>query len=155
MALNLPSAPGTVDLSDAPAGLDDSTFDSLFPSDGRNAVTAPQAQPQVQQTVQSQQPVVTQAQPAAQVTSPANQPFIKGDKSVYNTAEAAIQGINQKDALIETLRQRYALTTGIDPITGQPVTQSNTPIVPQVPDYNQDPRLYMQDLYKAAQTNPE
>lgn len=154
--LNGNTPPGTVDLSDAPAGLDDATFDSLFPSDGQNVVAAPQAQP-VTQTVQQQQQPTPQAQPVTQVTQPSttSQPFIKGDKSVYNTAEAAVQGINQKDALIETLRQRYALTTGIDPITGQPVTQANQPIQPQVPDYNQDPKLYMQDLYKAAQTTPE
>jgi hypothetical protein len=153
--LNSNTPPGVVDLSDAPAGLDDATFDSLFPSDGHNVVAAPQAQP-VTQTVQTQTQVTPQAQPATQVTpQTTQQPFIKGDKSVYNTAEAAVQGINQKDALIETLRQRYALTTGIDPITGQPVAQSQIPVTPQVPDYNQDPKTYMKDLYAAAQSNPE
>ena len=154
--LHSTTQPGIVDLSDAPAGLDDATFDSLFPSDGHTVVAAPQVQP-VTQTVQAQPQVTPQAQPATPVTQPVttNQPFIKGDKSVYNTPEAAVQGINQKDALIETLRQRYALTTGIDPITGQPVQQTNAPITPQVPDYNQDPKTYMKDLYAAAQSNPE
>lgn len=131
---------GIVNLNDAPGALDDATFDSLFPAEPTPVVAAPQAQPTLQP---GQQPTTTQP---PQVAAPAA-PFLKGDRSVYNTAEAATQGINQKDALIEQLRQRYALTTGIDPITGQPVGQ-NAPI--QDSSYSANPSKYLDDLYNAA-----
>jgi hypothetical protein len=50
------------------------------------------------------------------------------------------------------LRQRYALTTGIDPITNQPVQAQP---VPQGTDYYQDPQKYLSDLYTAAKAGPE
>lgn len=133
---------GKVNLSDAPAAIDDATFDSLFPAEPTPVATS------------SQEPAPAPAAAAAQPSQPANgqpsQPFIKGTKSVYNTPEAAVEGINQKDALIEQLRQRYALTTGIDPITGQPVAAS-----PQAPqsgiDYYQQPDAYIKDAYDAMQ----
>lgn len=133
---------GVVNLSDAPSGLDDATFDSLFPAE-----PAPLASP-------APQPVAQPASTPAPVTadgSTTNAPFIKGDKSVYNTPEAAVQGINQKDALIEQLRQRYALTTGVDPITGQPVAQIAQP-QPQGVDYANSADKYMSDLYAAAKS---
>jgi len=135
---------GVVDLSKAPGGLDDATFDSLFPADGVSVAVkpAPVQQVQNQGTQQTQQTQTTQTATQATATGP----FIKGDKSVYNSPEAAIEGINQKDALIEQLRQRYALTTGIDPITGQAVGQS----AQVVDDYTQNPNKYLDDLYAAA-----
>lgn len=133
---------GVIQLQNAPAGLDDATFDSLFPAEPAQKVVAPVQQAQPQGTQQTQQTQTTQT--ATQAT--ATEPFIRGDKSVYKTAEAATEGINQKDALIEQLRQRYALTTGIDPITGQPVGQTT-----QVSDdYTQNPNKYLDDLYAAA-----
>lgn len=145
---------GVIDLSASPAGaLDDAAFDALF-SDTPNVVVAPApAQPAapIQQSDTSQQPTVTQTQPQTQpppTPQTSSQPFLKGEKSVYNSADAAIAGINQKDALIEQLRQRYALTTGIDPITGQPVGQ---PVVQQGPtDYYSDPNKYLNDLIAAG-----
>ena len=135
---------GIVDLSKAPGGLDDATFDSLFPAEPTQKVIAPVQQAQnTQGTQQTQQTQTTQTATQATVT----EPFIKGDKSVYKTADAAIEGINQKDALIEQLRQRYALTTGIDPITGQPVGQATQPLND---DYTQNPNKYLDDLYSAA-----
>jgi len=135
---------GIVDLSKSPAGLDDATFDSLFPAEPAQKVVAPVQQ--VQQQVQGTQPQQTQTtQTATQAT--VTEPFIKGEKSVYKTQDAAIEGINQKDALIEQLRQRYALTTGIDPITGQPVGQAQQQLVD---DYTQNPNKYLDDLYAAA-----
>src|SRR5487761_1287678 len=141
--LNTVAPNGVVDLSNAPAGLDDATFDSLFPAEASTQVfTAAQPQPVTAPgTAAATEP---QAQPVTQPSAP----FLKGDRSVYNTQEAALQGINQKDALIEQLRQRYALTTGIDPITGQPVGHNPTP---QNIDYSSDPKKYIEDLFAAAQ----
>lgn len=135
---------GVVQLQNAPAGLDDATFDSLFPSDGVTQKIALTQTAQELGTQQTQQTPTTQ-QPAIQATDA--QPYIKGDKSVYKTAEAAIEGINQKDALIEQLRQRYALTTGIDPISGQPVGQAQQQVSD---DYNTNPAKYLDDLFNAA-----
>jgi len=137
---------GVVDLSGAPAALDDATFDSLFPADGVSHV-APASQTQAQPGQTATQTQQTQ-QPAAQPQAQADDSFLKGDRSVYKTKDAALEGLNQKDALIEQLRQRYALTTGIDPITGQPVGQNNQPV--QQDDYFQNPSKYLDDLYAAA-----
>ena len=135
---------GVVQLGNAPAGLDDATFDSLFPAEPAQKVVAPVQQ--VQQTQGTTQTQQTQTNATAtQATQ--SQPFLKGDKSVYNTVESATEGINQKDALIEQLRQRYALTTGIDPITGQPVGQAQAQVAD---DYTQNPNKYLDDLYAAA-----
>jgi hypothetical protein len=65
------------------------------------------------------------------------------------TAEDAAKGVNEKDTLIEQLRQRYALTTGIDPITGKPVGVNGQPQPDQI-DYTQQPDRYLDDLYNAA-----
>jgi hypothetical protein len=135
---------GVVQLNNAPAGLDDATFDSLFPAEPAQKVVAPVQQVQPKQETQQTQQTQTN-QTATQATE--SEPFIKGDKSVYKTADAAREGINQKDALIEQLRQRYALTTGIDPITGQPVGQAQQQFND---DYTQNPNKYLDDLYSAA-----
>ncbi len=139
---------GVVDLSGAPAALDDATFDALFPADGVSRVTpAPQVQSQGTPPAAPQTPIATATQtPAA---TPTDDVFLKGERSLYKTKEAALEGLNQKDALIEQLRQRYSLTTGIDPITGQPVGQAALQS-PQQIDYQQNPNQYLDDLYKAA-----
>jgi hypothetical protein len=137
---------GIVNLSNAPAAIDDATFDSLFPAESTTQVTTPVQQTQAQGTTQSQQTQTTQT--ATQTA--ATEPFIKGDKSVYKTPEAAIEGINQKDALIEQLRTRYALTTGIDPITGQPVGNSQAQVASD--SYVDNPEKYINDLYAAAKS---
>jgi hypothetical protein len=143
---------GIVQLNDAPAGLDDATWDSLFPTEpqafapnqpAQQATQPVGTQTQSQQQPASQQPPVSQ-QPAA------TQPFIKGEKSVYNSMESAVDGINKKDATIDELRQRYALVTGIDPLTGRAVgiaAQQNV-----AKDYNADPKAYLDDLYQASQS---
>jgi hypothetical protein len=127
---------GVVQLGQSPAGLDDATFDSLFPAEPSQ--TAIQA---------TQQPV---AAPAQQSTDQSLQDsfFLKGEHSVYKTVEEATKGINEKDVLIEQMRQRYALTTGIDPITGKPVTAQGQP--QEGPDYYQQPDQYLDALYAAA-----
>src|ERR1700686_2709185 len=94
---------GFAQLGQSPAGLDDATFDSLFPAEPSQAI-----QPS-QQVAAKQDPQTTQQ----------DQFFLKGGKSVYKTAEEAVKGLEVKDTLIdeqkatiEQLRQRYALTTG-------------------------------------------
>ena len=130
---------GVVQLGQSPAGLDDATFDSLFPAEPSQAIQPAQQVAATQETQQTQQPVTQQTQ---------NGFFLQGDKSVYKTAEDATRGINEKDAVIEQLRQRYALTTGIDPITGKPVG-FNGPTQEAV-DYSLQPDKYLDDLYNAA-----
>lgn len=145
---------GIVQLNDAPAGFDDATFDALFPADG---VGATPAAPQVQQTETPAAQVSQTQTPATQTQTPVNTQddvFVKGEKTVYKTREAAIEGLNQKDSLIDTLRQRYALATGIDPITGQPLTPQNVQTPVEI-NYAQNPKQYMDDLYKAGQVGPE
>jgi hypothetical protein len=149
-AINQVAPNGVVDLSGAPGGgFDDATFDKLFPADSNTVVVAPAAQPPATPTGTPAPSTAPQTQPTPQ--APSAQPVIKGDRSVYNSLEAATEGINQKDALIEQLRQRYALTTGIDPITGQQIGQAQ----PQVLDYTQNRSKYMDDLYAAAKQSPE
>jgi hypothetical protein len=144
-------APGGVIQLNPPASLDDATWDSLFPADGTQTVVAPTQQVKTQ-------PVGTQLQGQTQTQTQTNtqttEPFLKGTKSVYKTPEAAVQGLNQKDALIDQLRQRYALTTGLDPITNQPVGQALQPQVDQN-NYAANPTKYMDDLFASTKVGPE
>lgn len=136
---------GVVQLQNAPAGLDDATFDSLFPAESASVTVAPAQQVTAQPGTQQTQ--TTQTQPAPTTTQTQDQFFLKGDRSVYKSLEEATKGVNEKDTIIEQLRQRYALTTGIDPITGQPVGQQTQPAQS---DYFQNPSKYLDDLYSAA-----
>jgi len=128
---------GVIKLDNAPQGLDDATFDSLFPAEASQTQSVQQTTAKPDQQIQH--PVVQQTQPGY---------FLQGEKSVYKTAEDATRGINEKDAVIEQLRQRYALTTGIDPITGKPVGSNGQP--QDVVDYSQQPDRYLDDLYNAS-----
>jgi hypothetical protein len=122
-------------MNDAPASLDSKTMDELFPAE-------PSAPPQAA-SPESQPPEQPPAQPAA---TP-DEPFIKGSRTVYKTREAAVEGLNSKDTLIEELRQRYSLATGIDPITRQPVGNQT----PQASDnYDLNPKKYLADLQAAT-----
>lgn len=138
---------GVVQLNNAPAGLDDATFDSLFPAEPSQPVVQPAQQATATQgTQQTQQ--TQQTQSVTQTQTQQDQFFLKGDRSVYKTAEDATRGINEKDAVIEQLRQRYALTTGIDPITGKPVAINGQ--TQETVDYATQPDRYLDDLYNAA-----
>jgi hypothetical protein len=153
MAVNSEAiANGTVDLSDSPVNLDTATFDSLFPAEATTQTVT--AQPQTTQQTTPPEQQQTQQTVQSQTAQRPNEPFLKGERSVYKDADAAIQGINQKDALIEQLRQRYALTTGIDPITGQPVGQQVNQQPNQL-DYYNNPKAYLDNLYEAAKSSPE
>jgi hypothetical protein len=100
---------------------------------------------------------------AQQPEAPAEQPqqeefFLRGKKSVYKTPEEAVKGIDQKDELIDQLRQQYAQVTGIDPITGRPVGAPRPAVQqpPQVPsqveeDYLANPSKFIQDLNAAIE----
>ena len=141
---------GIVQLNNPPAPLDDATFDSLFPAES-TPQTAPAQQGQPQQPVPATQTPQTTAPQTPPQAEPQEQYFLRGAKSVYKTSEAAVEGLNNKDALIEQLRQRYALTTGVDPITGQPVGQM--PAIQQpVDDYSTNPTKYMNDLIESAKS---
>lgn len=119
-------------LDEAPGG--DLLFDELFPAtDGTDAATTPQ----------TEKPV------AAPVTEPQATPkdeiFLKGEKSVYKTAEAAVEGLNKKDALIDQLRQRYISEHGIDPVTNERVPTQQDQVGES---YLQKPQRYFEDLVK-------
>lgn len=96
-------------------------------------------------TPQTPQIPVPQAPAAPQAPAP-DEPFLKAGDSVYNSREAAEEGTRQKDALIAQLRQQYALTTGIDPISRQPIVANS----PQATDnYQLNPKKYFEDLQKS------
>jgi len=89
-------------LADAPGG--DLNLDDLFP----NPETRLQAQP-------PQAPAVPQAPPAPPQT------FLKtATGTVYNSAEDAIRGIEEKDRVIAQLRAAEAARQGVDPLKRQP-----------------------------------
>lgn len=133
-----PNAIDGVDLSDAPGG--DLTLEALFPPEPSETPTTAQASPA--------EPAAPDPAPAAQPPAPAaDEPFIRGSKTVYKTRDAAIEGLNQKDSLIDQLRTRYVLATGVDPITGQPI--GTTASAPASKDYTQQPDAYVKDFYSA------
>jgi len=149
---------GIVQLNDMPGGFTDDAFDALFSADGTPSKPAQQVETR---TPVSQTPTPQTVAPQAQQTQDtpvvpqADDTFIKGERSVYKTKDAAVEGLNQKDQLIDTLRQRYVLATGVDPISGQPVGTNGVQPQPQVVNYAQNPKQYIEDLYKAAQASPE
>ena len=133
------STPATPVTPNEPPG-GDLSFDQLFPSEptlgGTPTTVTPAPAPSV--TPAPSPAPAPQTPPAA----PADEFFISGSSSKYRTREAAIDGINQKDAVIQQLRQRYALTTGIDPITGQPVAATSPAANTS---YRTDKRRFVQD----------
>ena len=146
MATPAPGSNGSVNLQDAPGGTDPLSFDSLFPPEP--TIAAPQAQPT---------PAEVAPAPPAPTTAPSSEePFLRAPTgTIYKTREAAIEGISQKDALIEQMRQRYRLATGIDPISNQPLNGSTAPQGPV--NYAQDPKRFAQEVAASAEevsTNP-
>lgn len=115
-------------------GLPDIPLDSLGSVDSTAtnnpaAIGQPPQQPaQAQQPPQAAQP---EAQPA-QVAPPAPQPQVQqpvgpflrtATGTVYNTPEDAVRGTEEKDRIIQRLREDYVRQTGVDPITGQSASQ--------------------------------
>lgn len=136
---------GVVQLQNSPASLDDSAWDSLFSTNPTPAT--PQAQPATQPVENGAAPASTTPAAPAQPAQP--EYFLKGEESVYKTPEDAVKGVNHKDAQLRDLRTRYALVTGIDPLTGKPV-QGGVQPQNQPQSYSQNPSQYLTDLYDAA-----
>lgn len=117
--------------ADAPA---DAAWDDIFAT-GDGAAPATNSQPT------DNTPGVGAAAPQA---STPEAPFLQSEHSVYKTAEEAIKGTNEKDALIDQLRSQLETQTGHDPITGRPDAN-----IPQ--SYLQNPAGYVEALSKAVQ----
>lgn len=117
-------------MSNEPFSIDPNALGDLFPAEPTQPTTAP--------TLETQQPVV----PPQATTPPTGDPYV----GTYKTREAAEQGIAQKDALIEELRTRYSLATGVDPISKRPLSA----IQPQADgNYQNNKRKYVEDLRNA------
>jgi hypothetical protein len=119
----------------------DMSFDDLFgpPGDGQQPVTQTTA-PTGEQPVA---PVVPQVQ------TPAQPEFvIDTQTSKYKTLEDATKGVQEKDALIENLRQEFIARTGVDPVTRRPVNLS--PAQKEV-NYLNDPAQFTKDLRSAVE----
>lgn len=138
---NAVASPSSTDwfTGDVPGG--DVSLDELFPTD---PVVSQQTTAQTSEPVAPVQPVAPQVQPTFQ---------IRGKDSVYNTVEAAQKGIDEKDALIERMRQRYIMERGIDLVTDRPVNISENKNAPV--NYMQDNKRYMQDLKTAVDKGDE
>lgn len=119
----------------------DLTFDQIFGSESDTSLTAGAANPT---NADSQ---TTTTQPAAQLTQVVQPSWeLKSTDGTinYKSAEAALEGIQHKDALIQQLRDKYKAVTGVDPI--KPL-----PIEPQAPEsYIQNPTRFAEDLAAAA-----
>lgn len=144
-----PNAPGSFSFNDAPAG--DMAFDDLFgdqlavdPNSTAAPTTVAAGVPPTQASPEPQAPVAPEPTPYELRTATG---------TVYKSVEDTVRGIEQKDTLIENLRSQLALRTGVDPITQQPIQYNPAPQAPQVPNYVQDPKKYMEDLVAAAESN--
>jgi len=88
----------------------------------------------------------TPATPEPPPSTTIEEPFLKtATGTVYKSADDAVKGIEHKDALIQKLRQDAIERTGIDPVTGQPVTKNQAPV-----NYTQDGEKFLSDLAAAA-----
>lgn len=114
--------------------LDPNVLAELFPTDQGTATT-----PQENSDAQPTQSGDAQTPPT---------PAVPDERYVgtYKTREAAEQGIAQKDALIEQMRQRIQLATGIDPISQRRVEALSD----NRQNYLQDKKRYGNDLRKAT-----
>lgn len=118
--------------------IDPNALAELFPADATQATT-PEVVPDAQLTPAAVQPVVPSVQ---------DEVFVKAASgTVYKTREAAEQGIAQKDALIEQMRQRIQLATGIDPISQRPVQVLADN---RGDSYQTNKQKYVDDLKKAS-----
>lgn len=132
---------GQLDFTDFPANM---SLDDLFQDEPTSQATSlSQGTPELV----AEQPQIAPATPQTPSWEP-----IKTTKSVYQTREEAIRGIEQKDTLLEQLRQNEIQRTGIDPFTQRQVVPQAQPVVPQ--RYLDNPDKYMQDLVNGAENNP-
>jgi hypothetical protein len=123
----------------------DMSFEDLFgnPSEGL-VVTDPNAQTTAPPNGEPPTPVEPQApvQPKFE--------FQTKTGTVYKSMEEAIKGTEEKDTLIETLRQEFITRTGIDPVTRRPVVQHEQPR-----SYMDNPAQFTKDLRKAVEANDD
>jgi hypothetical protein len=120
-------------LDDAPGGFD-AAFNTLTDGAPPQPIEAAPASP-----------------PAQPEPSPSDY-FLRAGSSVYKTADEAARGIEHKDTLIASLRQRYISEHGIDPITNQAVSQQK-PAPQGKPSYLDSTDRFFEDLVGAVQTN--
>lgn len=116
--------------------LDPNAIAELFPSDAA-------AEPTTAPTNTDTQLTPAAVQPATPVAPVADARYV----ATYKTREAAEQGIAQKDALIEQMRQRIQLATGIDPISQRPVQALADNRASE--NYQQNKQRYVDDLKNA------
>lgn len=122
-----------VTFQETPGG--DLPFSSLFPETDEGLST----------TVDQNTPVQAPQAPATPEVKPAEDFFLQGSNSVYKSREAAIEGINQKDALIAQLREQLGHGQTTAPaVAPQPQAQEPT-------NYAQNPDRYYDDLTTAVQ----
>jgi hypothetical protein len=128
-----------INMGGAPGG--DMSFDELFPPDegfnfadnGIGNQPNPPVEPQIPQV-------------------PSDDFFLKGSNSVYKTREEALKGIDEKDSLIQQLRNTVVAMTGVDPVTRRPIGSPQP--APQGPvSYNEKPEAYFEDLKNAVTRN--
>src|ERR1041385_714201 len=100
-------------LDDAPGG--DIPFDKLFGTEPEASVSS-NPNPQTQTTATETQQVVPDSQQPGQTF----QEIKTSTGSVYKTYDAVTKGIEEKDTLIQQLRERYKAVTGQDPIKPAP-----------------------------------
>jgi len=132
-----PVAKGTTTPSDDISNL---TFDQIFGTGEEQTATA-SATSETQTTTTSATSATTTTQPQATVVE--WKPIRTKTGTVYDTYEANVQGIEQKDTVIEQLRDRLKAITGQDPLKPQPVTSEQ-------PNYLDDPTRFADDLADAA-----
>lgn len=107
----------------------DMLLDDLFPNPEltpQPATTPAPAPVQSQPTSQPTAPAQGTTPPAASSSTTTSADFFLRTQTgtVYKTPDEAVRGTEQKDRLIEKLRQDYIREKGIDPITGKPASIS-------------------------------
>lgn len=135
---DLAKASSTNWLDDAPGG--DIPFDQLFgttPEASFSSANPTNAEPAAT-TPASSEPAAT--------TPPAQSEFEIRTRtgSVYKTIDAVTKGIEEKDTLIQQLREKFRAVTGADPLKVQ------EPVSQQPPNYLSDPVRFADDLAAAA-----
>jgi len=124
-------------LNDAPGG--DVPFDKLFGTEPEASFSS--ATPT--STTTSTQTTVTEAQ---QTTAPSFEEIRTSTGSVYKERDAVIKGIEEKDTLIQQLRDQIKASTGNDPLRRQ------EPVQTQPQSYLSNPTRFADDLASAAKS---
>lgn len=144
--LEQPTAPQEPSEWNPPAG--DLSFDDLFPTDDIGAGVNNAQRPQPVETQPTEPESTPQAEPPQAQTPVASRFNLKTSTgTVYETEDAAIRGIEEKDRAIADLRSKVIALSGIDPLNRkavQPESQTRNE------SYLQNPTRYAEDLTEAA-----